>query len=154
MTNQGEGLMWYLDKTKEDDDPGSKETKGESPRWRSKLRGLDTDQVPLRRFRPVGNMVNQQFCISKVFWWNHLDFNQVKSIQKCLDCQQLKSIQNFSSDQTTKCRRCPLSKCTKVQGLSKCSLLGCSKVLKCTTCSASSVQICKGSLITVSPSSI
>ena len=51
MTNQGEGLMWYLDKTKEDDDPGSKETESERPRWGPKIRGLDTDQLPLRRCR-------------------------------------------------------------------------------------------------------
>ena len=59
MTNegQGEGLIWYLDKTKEDDDPGSKETEGESPRWRPKLRGLDTDQLPLRRFCYLGDLV-------------------------------------------------------------------------------------------------
>ena len=49
-------LIWYLDKTKEDDDPGSKETKSESPRWRPKLRGLDTDQLPLRRFCHLGHL--------------------------------------------------------------------------------------------------
>ena len=61
MTNQFEGLMWYLDKTKEDDDPGSKETEGESPRWRSELRGVDTDQLPLRRFRHLVSLAGDDF---------------------------------------------------------------------------------------------
>ena len=40
---------------------------------------------------PVGHKVNQQFFISEVYWRKHLDINQVKSIQKSLDRQRLKS---------------------------------------------------------------
>ena len=79
MTNQGEGLMWYLDKTKEDDDPGSKETEGESPCWRSELRGVDTDQLALRRFRHLagddvdlfgdGGDDNDNLVVGAWKWW-------------------------------------------------------------------------------------